>query len=84
MINFQFFFKKGLLNNVLCPDNGAYQLAREIQHSQPEKFYSIFFDMMQCVCPNTGLFLVRIELEYRKIRKITPCLDTSHAVMVLI
>ena len=24
--------------------------------------------MMQCVCPNTGLFLVRIELEYRKIR----------------
>ena len=68
MINFQFFFKKGLLNNVLCPDNGAYQLAREIQHSLPEKFYNIFFDMMHCMCPNTGLFLVRIQLEYRKIR----------------
>ena len=23
--------------------------------------------MMHCVCPNTGLFLVRIQLEYRKI-----------------
>ena len=41
---FRIFLNKRILNNALWSDEWVYQLAKEIQLSQPEEFNNIFFE----------------------------------------